>query len=216
MGSAIQARGRDLLMIDLQCPSCQCRCTVDDALAGKSVRCSNCREVFTAPAPVAARETVAEAAADDGIHAGPAPSRPAALEKTSATTPPAVPSSDRGGAGRRSVKQQRGSFTVWIVACVAAALVMMCGACVVGGTLLWSFWPHTPPAAGPPLAGQAGPPLAPAVGPEANPALGWTMDLARMKAPDQPVAGTMLGAPFRADRVQMQNTGLHIVSGPDM
>jgi hypothetical protein len=43
----------------------------------------------------------------------------------------------------------------------------------------------------------------------------WTKGLKKMAVPDGPVAGTILGADFKADKVQLQNTGLHLQSGRD-
>jgi hypothetical protein len=43
----------------------------------------------------------------------------------------------------------------------------------------------------------------------------WTMDLKNMKLPDTPLAGKMLGADFKPDKVEMQNTMLSLRSGND-
>jgi hypothetical protein len=43
----------------------------------------------------------------------------------------------------------------------------------------------------------------------------WTKDLKKIVFPDGPVAGAMLGADFRADKVQLLNTGLSLQSGRD-
>jgi hypothetical protein len=43
----------------------------------------------------------------------------------------------------------------------------------------------------------------------------WTLDVSKMRAPDTPLAGKLLGADFKPDNVQMQNTGLSLRSGND-
>jgi len=48
-----------------------------------------------------------------------------------------------------------------------------------------------------------------------NPGRGWTLDLKQMAFGDGPLAGRMLGSEFKADKVLLQNTGLHVQSGND-
>ncbi len=47
------------------------------------------------------------------------------------------------------------------------------------------------------------------------PAAEWTTDLGKMKSPDRPLAGKILGADFKPDKVQFLNTGLALQSDND-
>ena len=48
-----------------------------------------------------------------------------------------------------------------------------------------------------------------------RPGRGWTMDLKKMKPSDDPVVGKILGAYFKLDKIQLQNTILTLNSGND-
>jgi hypothetical protein len=64
------------------------------------------------------------------------------------------------------------------------------------------------------LGGPAQGPPANAEGAGPRPGEEWTLDLRKMNAPDQPLTGTLFGVPF-TPTVQLQNTGLDLVSGRD-
>ena len=48
-----------------------------------------------------------------------------------------------------------------------------------------------------------------------KPGRGWTSDLSKMKASEDPVAGKVLGADVKFDKIQLQNTGLSLQGGKD-
>jgi hypothetical protein len=188
------------MSVHVQCPACQRRCELNESLLGKAVRCPGCQEVFTA----------AEAPATEGIHSGPVPSRPARL-------PPSIADTDEP---RRSAVRRSSPIALWVVGGLAAALVLVCGFSVLAGGLAWFLWSREPvPLAG--VAAVAEPAQAvdgrapPAQEGGGNAAPQWTLELQKMKAPEQPLAGKVMGADFRLDRCQLVNTGLDLWSGQD-
>lgn len=48
-----------------------------------------------------------------------------------------------------------------------------------------------------------------------NPGRGWTTDLKLMKPTDDPVAGRIMGADFKPEKIELLNTGLSLRSGKD-
>lgn len=183
------------MTVHVQCPACQRRCELNESLLGKVVRCPGCQEVFTA----------AEAPATEGVHAGPAPSRPARL-------PPPIAHADEP---RRSAVRRPRPIALWVVGGLAVALLLVCGFSALAGGLAWFLWPRDPV----PLAGVAAlhepPPPAQGGGGGGNGAPQWTLDLQKMKTPAQPLAGKVMGDDFRLDRCQLVNTGLDLWSGQD-
>ena len=74
--------------IVLNCPNCQKRYELDEALAGRKSRCKSCREVFTIPAPLGRPSEVSRALA---VRAAPAP--PAYWEPVFEDEPASLPAS---------------------------------------------------------------------------------------------------------------------------
>jgi hypothetical protein len=184
------------MMVNLQCPGCRCPCAVDEARLGTQVRCPRCQELFTAAV------TTAPPPLPEAIQFGTAPPKP-------------VQSAPLPVAAAQPAVRRLSSWAVWLVGGLAVAVVLMCGVGILGGAMVWVLFAsrRSEPQADARAAADALPAKVDAA--RGNDAPIWTLELDKMQVPNQPLAGRILGADFKATRVQYQNTGLDIGSGPD-
>ncbi|HZZ81232.1 MAG TPA: zinc-ribbon domain-containing protein [Gemmataceae bacterium] len=153
--------------IAMDCPNCQATFRLDDAMAGKKMKCKSCQHVFMVPtteeaaaplnmelgnAPAPAETAVSATPAppteepDDAIADSPrkAPSKPPPLKKKSAPATPSIKKRQPASSG------SGGMMALLMVLLGGGLLVCVGGACLVG---FWSFRGQAPNQPAQPLPG---------------------------------------------------------------